>query len=190
MINILLYTFEAVLFLVLFTVIILFILWTVGNIKNKVPFVTSPKQVLSKIEEELGIKNNDILYDLGSGDGRVILYLAEKNPNAKYIGVENNPFPVLVSKIDNFLRRKKIGNSVEIIDKDFFKVDLSNATHIFTYLYPNVMDDLLTKFDEELKPGTKLVSLSFKFTNKHPIKEVDLQRSKYKLGRKIYVYQF
>ena len=52
------------------------------------------------------------------------------------------------------------------------------------------MDDLITKFDEELKPGTKLVSLSFQFTSKLSSKEVDLNRSKYKLGRKIYVYQF
>ena len=190
MINILLYTFEALLFLVLFIIIVLFILWTIGNIKNKVPFVTSPKKVLNKIEEELGIKDGDILYDLGSGDGRVIFYLAEKNNKAKYIGVENNPFPVFLARVERFLRSKKVGDSVEIIDKDFFKVNLSNATHIFTYLYPNVMDDLLTKFDEELKPGTKLVSLSFQFTNKRPIKEIDLGRSKYKLGRKIYVYQF
>jgi len=61
---------------------------------------------------------------------------------------------------------------------------------IFTYLNPNIMDDLLTKFDKELKPGTRLVSLSFKFTGKQPINEIDLKRSKYKLGRKIYVYQF
>ena len=190
MINILLSVFEVVLFLVLFIIIVLFILWTIGNIKNKVPFVTSPKKVLEKIREELDLKDENVLYDLGSGDGRVIFYLAEKNPKVKYIGIENNPFPVIISKIDKFLKRKKISNSVDILNKDFFKVDLSNATHVFTYLYPNVMDDLLTKFDEELKPGTKLVSLSFQFTNKRPVKEIDLGRNKYSLGRKIYVYQF
>ena len=52
------------------------------------------------------------------------------------------------------------------------------------------MDDLLPKFDRELKKGTRLVSLSFQFTNKRPSLEIDLNRNKYKLGRKLYVYDF
>ena len=52
------------------------------------------------------------------------------------------------------------------------------------------MDDLLTKFDKEFKTGTRLISLSFRFTNKVPIFEVDLKKSRYKIKRKLYVYQF
>ena len=52
------------------------------------------------------------------------------------------------------------------------------------------MDDLLPKLDRELRSGTRLVSVTFKFTTKQPIAEYDLNRSKYKLARKIYVYEF
>jgi len=52
------------------------------------------------------------------------------------------------------------------------------------------MDELLPKFQKEFKPGTRLVSLSFKFASKTPIEEIDLKRNKYKLGRKLYVYEF
>lgn len=189
MLYILIYALNIILFIVLLLIIVLFFFWTVGNIKNKVPFVTAPKSVLESISKELNIKDGDVLYDLGSGDGRILFYIANKNPNAKFIGIENNTFPLILSKIEKFIRGEKAKN-VSFVGKNFFKEDLSKATHIFTYLYPNIMDDLITKFDEELKPGTKLVSLSFQFTSKRPSKEIDLNRSKYKLGRKIYVYEF
>lgn len=190
MLNFLLYVSEIGLMILLLIIIILFIMWTIGNFKNKAPFVTSSNAVLIDIEKAMGVKDGSIVYDLGCGDGRILFHLSKINPRAKYIGIENGSFPFLLSKIGSVLNRKKTNNDVEIIKADFFKQDLSNATHIFTYLYPNVMDDLLLKFDKELKPGTRLVSLSFKFTNKPPLMEIDLKRSKYKLGRKLYVYQF
>lgn len=164
-------------------------LWAVGNIVNKVPFVATPSSTLKEIEKAFSLKDDSVVYDLGSGDGRVLFHLARNNPKAKYIGIENSKFPFILSKFGKFLNRKNSGN-VKIINNNFFKQDLSSATHIFMYIYPNVMDDLLTKFDDELKPGTKLVSLSFKFTNKKPISEVDLRKNKNKFGRKLYIYEF
>jgi len=165
-------------------------MWAIGNFKNKAPFVTSSIAVLKDITKAMEVKDGSVVYDLGCGDGRVLFYLSKICPGAKYIGIENGMFPFLLAKAESYLNKKRTSNSVDILRADFFKKDLSNATHIFTYLYPDVMDDLLAKFDKELKPGTKLVSLSFKFTNKPPLFEVDLGRSKYKLGRKLYVYQF
>jgi 16S rRNA A1518/A1519 N6-dimethyltransferase RsmA/KsgA/DIM1 with predicted DNA glycosylase/AP lyase activity len=165
-------------------------MWSIGNFKNRVPFVTSSSAILKDIGRAMEIKDDSIVYDLGCGDGRILFYLSILNSKSKYIGIENGSFPFLLSKIGSYLNKKKTNNNVQVIRKDFFKHDLSNATNIFTYLYPNVMDDLLLKFDKELKPGTRLVSLSFKFTNKSPLFEVDLDRSKYRLGRKLFVYQF
>ena len=190
MLHIILYFLEVLLFILLLIEFFFFTLWAIGNLKNKVPFVTCPKKILKNIESELNVKDGDVVYDLGSGDGRILFYLAERNPRAQYVGVDNGLLPVILSKIENFFRKKKNNGAVKIINENFFKTDLSKATHVFTYLYPNIMDDLLVKFDKELRPGTKLVSLSFKFTAKKPLKEIDLGRSKYKLGRKIYVYQF
>lgn len=187
---ILFYIFQIILLIVFIAVITLFTLWTIGNFKNKVPFVTASNAVLKDIEKAFGIKDDSVVYDLGCGDGRVLFYLSKFNNKAKYIGIENSTFPILLSRLGSFLNTKKTGNKVEIIKKDFFKQDLSDATHVFTYLYPSLMDELLPKFEKEFKKGTKLVSLSFKFTLKTPTEEIDLGRSKYKLGRKLYVYQF
>ena len=190
MLNFLLYVSEFFLAILLIVIIILFIMWTIGNFKNKAPFVTSSSAVLKDIAKAMEVKDESVVYDLGCGDGRILFYLSKINSKARYIGIENGMFPFLLSKIGAFYNKKITNNSAEILRKDFFKHDLSDATHIFTYLYPNVMDDLLPKFDKELKRGTRIVSLSFKFTNKASLFEVDLGRSKYKLGRKLYVYQF
>jgi hypothetical protein len=106
------------------------------------------------------------------------------------IGIENNPFAVLLARVGARWHRYRYGTKIEILQKDFFTHDLSDATHIFTYLYPHLMDDLLLKFDKELKTGTRLVSATFKFTVKHPIAEIDLERGKYQLARKLYIYEF
>ena len=190
MIYILTYVVQIVLLIIFLTIIILFVLWSIGNFKNKVPFVAASNGVLKDINSALCVKDDSVVYDLGCGDGRILFYLSRINSKAKYIGVENNLFPILLAKLGAFLNKKKTGGSIEIIDNDFFKQDLSKATHIFTYLYPNIMDELLPKFQKELKPGTKLVSLAFKFTSKPYNEEIDLKRNKYKLGRKIYVYEF
>jgi len=165
-------------------------MWAIGNFKNKVPFVTASNAVLKDIEKALSVKDDSIVYDLGCGDGRILFYISNSNPKAKYIGIENSPFPVLLSRFQSFLNNKKTGNKVEIIRGDFFKQDLSNASHVFTYLYPSLMDELLPKFEKEFKHGTRLVSLSFKFRDKVPKSEIDLKRNKYKLGRKLYIYEF
>jgi len=190
MINVLIYILEILSLIVLIGIIILFVFWSIGNFKNKVPFVTASNAVLKDIAKALEVKDNSVVYDLGCGDGRILIYLSRLNPKARYIGIENNVLPILLARAESFLNKKKTGNDVEIINGDFFKQDLRNATHIFTYLYPNIMDELLPKFEEEFKPGTRLVSLSFKFASKNPISEIDLKRSKYKLGRKLYIYQF
>jgi len=190
MLNILFLILQIILLIVLFGTAILFILWAIGNLKNKVPFVTTSNAVLEDINKALEVKDNSVVYDLGCGDGRILFHLSHFNKNARYIGIENSVFPLLLARFGAFLNKKKEGVKVEIIKGDFFKQDLSNATHVFTYLYPNIMDELLSKFENKFKPGTQLVSLSFKFSSKIPISEVDLKRSKYKLGRKLFVYQF
>lgn len=190
MIDFLFMILQILLLIILLSTTTLFLLWIIGNLRNKVPFVMASKAVLEDIYKAFLIKDDSVVYDLGCGDGRILFYLSGQNNKAKYIGIENNILAVILAKLGSSLNKKKTGNKVEIINGSFLKQDLSKASHIFTYLYPNVMDDLLLKFDKELKPGTRLVSLSFQFTNKRPIEEIDLKRNKYKLGRKLYVYQF
>lgn len=186
----LLFIFECFLVLVLFTAFVLLVIWMVSGYRSKVPFVPVPNSILKDIYKALEVKEGSIVYDLGCGEGRVLFYISRLIPNAKYIGIENSTFPLILARLRAWWHGKTTRTEIQIINQDFFKHDLSDATHIFTYLYPNVMDDLLPKFDNELKKGTKLVSVTFKFTTKQPIREIDLGRGKYKLARKIYVYEF
>ena len=182
--------FQWILVLILLITLSLFFIWTWGGIKSKIPFISVPTVILPDIYKALDLKENSIVYDLGSGDARVLFYALKNNPKAKYIGIENAPFPVILSKLTAWFYSRKNKGHIEIKNVDFFKENLSNATHIFTYLGPKAMDDLLLKFDDELKEGTRLVSATFSFTSKRPIMEIDLKRSKFKLARKLYVYEF
>lgn len=177
-------------FFVFFGVLILLFIWMWSIIKAKVPFIGVPNEIMKQIEESLGLDDNSVLYDLGCGDGRVLFSLAKNHKKTKYIGIENSPFPYLLASNRLMWHKQKNQSDISIIKKDFFDVDLSNATHIFTYLYPNVMDDLLPKLDRELKRGTKLISVSFNFTSKREIALIDLKRNKYQLAQKIYIYEF
>jgi len=169
----------------------LLFLWMWTSIKSKVPLISVPKAILPDVYKFLDIKKDSVVYDLGCGDGQALFYFANLTPKAKYIGIENGAFPLLVAKLHRLIKGKKKTNGVEIINKDFFKQDLAEATHIFMYLYPNIMDDLLSKFDTELKKGTKVVSVSFQFTLKRPVAEIDLERyGRFELARKLYIYEF
>lgn len=176
--------------IILFVVLILFIIWMITGYKSKVPFVPVPNSILKDIYKVMEVKDNSVVYDLGCGDGRVLFYISHFVPLAKYIGIENSIFPLILARIRAWWNRKHNSIQIKLLNQDFFTKDLSNATHVFTYLYPNVMDDLLPKLDKELKQGSRLISISFKFTVKQPIAEYDLGRAKYKLARKIYVYEF
>lgn len=157
----------------------------------KVPFISVPNSILPDIEKALEIKKGSVVYDLGCGDARVLFYLAKNNPDSKFIGIENSSFPYVIAKLNLWLgKRRGEAQNVQILKQDFFKYDLKDASHIFVYLYPNVMDDMLGKLDKELQAGSRLVSASFKFTQKKPIFELDLERKKMQLARNLIVYEF
>ncbi len=189
-VTVLLYTIEWILTVILVLVLFLMFFWMWTAIRAKVPFLSIPNSIFSDIEKMLCIKSDSTVYHIGCGNGQALRYLSKKEPNAKYVGIDNGSFPSLLARFSSFLTKSKGEYNVKILQKDFFVEDLSKATHIFVYLYPQIMDDLLLKLDKELKPGTKLVSVSFKFTQKRETTEIDLGRSKWKLARKLYVYDF
>lgn len=175
---------------ILFSTFILLCFWVFSSFRKKTRFTPVPNSILKEIEGVLIIKDNSILYNLGCGDGRVLFYLLKQNSKAEYIGVEDNLFLLSSAYLRNWWNKKRNKNVIKIIKGDFFKQDLSKATHIFTYLDPKSIDDLLPKLDQELKPGTRLISLNFQFTVKKPISEVDLIKRRYQPIRKIFVYEF
>lgn len=176
----------VIIFLLLFILVFLF-LWMASLINTKAPFVPVSYKTLKQIDPALNITDDSVVYDLGSGDGRVLFHLSKIHPNTKFVGIDFKFFPILLSRVWLFFHKNK---NITIIHNDFFKEDISRATHIFTYLYPNVMDDLLPKLEKELKPGTKLISVHFRFTLKQPSKEFILVKFKNGVEFKLFVYEF
>jgi len=181
---------EWIVVVISFGVFFLLCLWVWSTFQVKSPFFPIARAVLADIYKALDVKEGSVVYDLGSGDGRVLFYGAHLVPGASYKGIEKNSFALVLFTINKWLHRKEEKTHVTIIKEDFFKHNLSDATHIFVYLSPKLLDDLLAKFENELKPGTRLVSASYQFTLRRPKMEIDLGRHTYQLSRKLYVYDF
>lgn len=159
----------------------------IQEVTGRAPFIPISMDVLPAIVDALKLYEGSVLYDLGSGDGRVVIAAALSNPTVKAIGVERSYLPFVVSSIDVY--RKAIQNA-SFIRANFFDVDLKDASHVFLYLLPGLMNSLLPKLQKELKPGTRVVTCDFKFKDKQPVQIIDLHRKSYDLGRKIYIYEF
>ncbi|MFA6447704.1 MAG: methyltransferase domain-containing protein [Patescibacteria group bacterium] len=175
-----------VLLLILLVVLVFVLMWEWSLLFTHAPFIPIPKEVVPSIFDALELRPDSVVYDLGCGEGRVLLGCWEKMQQAKYVGIEKSRFAYWLACING--RRQKA--SVQFKKKNFFRTDLSDATHVFTYLFPGLMDMLLPKLQKDLKPGTKLVSCDFRFKNKEPIQVIDLKRAPKELGQKLYVYEF
>lgn len=174
--------FIIILFATIYTFFLL--LSVITSFTVKVPFVAIKKNILPVIIAALEIKQKTVVYDLGCGDGRVLKACYDKEPLACYVGFEKQLIPF-------WLARWQTKNThIKILQKDFLKADLSLGNRIFVYLSPELMDELLPKFMQELSAGTRLVSCDYQFSNKQAIKIIDLRQEKSKLGNFLYVYEF
>ncbi len=175
--------------LILFFLLIFFLafLFLMTPLFSRVPFIPVRKNVLDNIISSLNLSNQSVLYDLGCGDGRILFSASKIFPGIKCIGIERAPFPYLCAKIfQAFSRNKK----VSILYGNMFKKDISDATHIFVYLFPRIIDDLFAKFEKELKPGTRVVSCDFPFSKRQPNQIIELLATKHQLNKKLYIYDF
>lgn len=123
-----------------------------------VPFVPTRARNLDKIFSYLEISAKDVFYDLGSGDGRLPFYI-NKNYQIKAVGVELNPLLHLFAQL-----KKKILKRTQVFfyRRNFFNLNLSEATIIYLFLFPEVVEKLYPKFIAECQKGTVIVSHGFK----------------------------
>jgi predicted RNA methylase len=105
------------------------------------------------------LKSSDVIYDLGSGDGTALI-TAARMVGARGVGVEIDPFRVFVSRLR--ARLNGVSRKIKIVRKNFFAVDVSEATVVFMYLIPKALNHLKPKLLKELKPGTKIVTFVYK----------------------------
>jgi SAM-dependent methyltransferase len=122
------------------------------------PFVTTPHEVVSRMLELAEIKKGDVLYDLGSGDGRIVVAAAKKF-GIRAVGFEIDPG--LVKDSRQLIKQAGLEELVEIREQDIRTVDFSPATVITMYLYPAANLRLKPVLMRELKQGSRVISHDF-----------------------------
>jgi len=130
-------------------------------------FTSTHRSKIKKILEVVHMNPEQVVYDLGCGDGRFLI-AAVKRYNVKAIGFEINPWAYLVSK----LRVGLYHANVSIHFQDFWTADISKADIVFCYLFPDVMERLKEKLSMELKTGAKVISCNFEIPGWRPEKIV------------------
>ncbi|HJT62355.1 MAG TPA: class I SAM-dependent methyltransferase [Burkholderiales bacterium] len=124
-----------------------------------VVFVPTPQDVVEAMLKVAKVGKGDVLYDLGSGDGRIPITAAQKYRIARGIGIDINP--ERIKEANENLSKARVGDRVRFVNADLFETDLSDATVITLYLLPTLNLKLLPKLLKEVKPGTRVVSHAF-----------------------------
>lgn len=119
------------------------------------PYVPSPESVVSKMLDMAGVGPDDVLLDLGSGDGRIVL-TAAKLRGARGIGIEIDE--KLVARSSEAARREGVADRARFVREDLFATDVSGATVVTIYLLPHTVNMLDPKLRRELRPGTRVLT--------------------------------
>lgn len=130
------------------------------------PFVPMEAEVVEGVMRIAEVKPGEIFYDLGSGDGRLVIAAALRG--ARACGVEIDPLRALYSRFWIWLLR--LGKNARIIRSNFFDVDLSGADIVCLYLLQETNEKIQSKLEKELRPGARIVSVAFTFPGWMPEK--------------------
>jgi len=123
-----------------------------------ISFIPTPPEHINSFFELAPVSLTDVVYDLGSGDGR-LLFAALENGAGRVVGIELNPSHVRTAR--DIARNKGLEGKATFIEADIMEVNLAEATVILCYLSAGASGTLRPKFESELKPGTKVVMESF-----------------------------
>ncbi len=144
-----------------------------------VPYVPTPPEVVDAMLELAGVTQNDIVYDLGCGDGRIVIEAAKKY-HAHGVGIDINPTRIEEAKAN--AKDAGVSDRVRFLEGNFFQADIHDATVVTLYLLSTVNLKLRPKLLKDLKPGTRIVSHRFDMGDWKPLKETTAD------GRPIYLW--
>jgi SAM-dependent methyltransferase len=136
-----------------------------------VPYVPTPQQVVDGMLKLGGIKKSDIVYDLGCGDGRIVITAAQKH-GARGTGIDINP--VRISEANQNAREAGVADRVRFIEGNLFEADVREASLVTLYLLPQVNLRLRPKLLNDLKVGSRIVSHSFDMGDWKPDKTMEV----------------
>jgi hypothetical protein len=143
-------------------------------------FVPTRESVADQMLTLAGITAQDVVYDLGSGDGRIVMLAAQKY-GARGVGIEIDPKLVAIAR--EVAKEGEAENKVTFVNGDLFEADISSATLVTIYLSPSVNARLEPKLRQQLRPGTRIVSHQFPIAKWTPDKTVEAED-----GTSIYLY--
>jgi SAM-dependent methyltransferase len=147
-------------------------------------YVPTPNDVVDRMLELANVQKDDLLYDLGCGDGRIVV-TAAKRFGCKAVGYDIDPKRIRES-LEN-VAKNNVGHLVTIEQKDIFTLDLSNANVITLYLLPSLNVKLIPQL-KKLKPGSRIVSHDFRMKGVKPDKVVNLNSSEDNARHKIFLW--
>ena len=135
--------------------------------RSMAPYVPTPPEVVERMLEIAAVNSNDTVYDLGSGDGRIIIAAARKF-GARAVGVELDE--ELAKQTAGRVRELNIHDRVRVVQGNLLEVDLSPASVVTVYLLTSSNMKLRPRLEQSLKPGSRVVSHDFQIMGWTPVK--------------------
>ncbi len=135
----------------------------------EVPYVPTTDEAVEAMLKLAGVKKSDIVYDLGCGDGRIVI-TAAKNFGARGVGIDINP--VRIDEAKENAKKAGVEKLVRFEEKDLFQADIHEATVVTLFLLSSVNLRLCPKLLADLEPGTRVVSNTFDMGDWKPEKEI------------------
>lgn len=154
---------QNLLLIIEFVILMVIFVPTMVAFLGGAPWVPTPTARVKKMLELAKIKKGERVYDIGCGDGRIVI-LANKLYKADAVGIELSPIMYFVAKVRNRLT----GGKAKFILGDLRNQNLSDANVIMFYMLPGILKKMAPKFAKELKPGTRLISYAFSIEGWEP----------------------
>ncbi len=152
---------------------------TGADYPEEIPFVPTPMDVVDKMLELAEVKKGDVVYDLGSGDGRIVIRAAKKY-GVRAVGIEMDR--LLLDKARKDAKTAGVSHLVEFRAEDAMKVDLTKATVVTLYMLPWFNEAMKPSFKKYLKPNARIVAHDFGIEGWQPDKTVKLPDPEKKVG--------
>jgi SAM-dependent methyltransferase len=134
------------------------------------PYWPTPQSTTEEMLALAQVSSEDIVYDLGSGDGRIVITAAAKY-GARGVGIEVDP--KLIRKSRQLAQQAGVSGRVRFIEQDMFEADIRQATVVTLYLWESMNDRLKSLLIEQLSPDTRIVTNTYKIPGWTPIKQQD-----------------
>lgn len=144
--------------------------------KLDVPYVPTPEKVVERMLALADIKKDDVVYDLGCGDGRIVITAAKKY-GVRGVGIDIDPQRIAESKEN--AKKAGVTDRVKFFQRDLFKTEIKDASVMMLYLLPEINLRLRPKLFAELKPGARIVSHSFDMGDWKPDQTVQVPSDGY-----------